>query len=63
VFEEAHARACERSSWVLNEKGKLERFGLKHMQARFQRLQLTAAELLGWVSELGSVLTDQAGVG
>jgi hypothetical protein len=49
AFEEAHARLCEKSQWVLNEKGMLERAGMADVQQRSQALPRTAAELSDWV--------------
>jgi hypothetical protein len=51
ALEEAHARLSENAKWVLNEKGMLERAGLQGLQAKFQGLPRTAAELVDWVAE------------
>lgn len=56
IFDEAHARACERRQWVVNEKGLVLKVGLDSVQARFSNLPRTAAALSRWVGELGGAL-------
>lgn len=56
ILEEAHARACERRQWVVNEKGLVVKVGLQTVQARFAALPRTAAELARWVDELAAEL-------
>lgn len=58
VFEEAHARLCERSQWVLNEKGMLERAGMSRMQESLHALPHAAADLSNWVAEFGNSLVE-----
>jgi hypothetical protein len=52
VIETAHALACGRRLWVLNEKKLVERVGLEELHARFARAPARAPELVDWVEAL-----------
>jgi hypothetical protein len=56
VLEAAHARACRRRSWILNEKGLVERAGLGALHARFAAIPAASGPLLEWVRALGAAL-------
>jgi hypothetical protein len=52
VIDEAHARLCERRTWVLNEKRIVERAGLAAVQARFVSVPREAPALVNWVDDV-----------
>lgn len=52
VLETAHAVVCERHEWVLNEKGLVERSGLRDVHAQFTHVPPSAASLVEWVDAL-----------
>lgn len=54
--ETAHALACRRRRWVLNEKALIERMGLEGLHGWFTRVPASPAPLLEWVSGLRSAL-------
>ncbi|HEX8906338.1 MAG TPA: hypothetical protein VF771_15930 [Longimicrobiaceae bacterium] len=56
VMEEAHARACERSLWVLNEKRLVDTAGLGSVHALFTHVRPDPAALTGWVDAVGDAL-------
>ena len=56
VLETAHALACRRRQWVLNEKKLLEQVGLDGLHEWFTRVPRPAAPLIGWVSEVRAAL-------
>jgi hypothetical protein len=56
VIETAHALACRRRRWVLNEKALIERMGLEGLHGWFTRVPASPAPLLEWVSGLRSAL-------
>lgn len=56
VFEEAHARACERGRWALNEKRLLALAGLDHVQPLFSNVPAESAELLHWIDAVAELL-------
>ncbi len=49
AIERAHAVACRRRMWVLNEKKLIERTGLQDFHARFVDVPGSPAQLVGWV--------------
>ena len=56
VMEEAHAIACERALWVLNEKRLIECAGLERVQKRFERIPRDATDLVRWVEQVAAEL-------
>ncbi len=56
VLETAHALACRRRQWVLNEKKLVEQVGLDGLHEWFVRVPRPAAPLVGWVSEVRAAL-------
>lgn len=52
VVEAAHAVVCGRREWVLNEKGLVERAGLRELHAQFTHVPPAAAGLVEWVDAL-----------
>lgn len=56
VIETAHALACARRLWILNEKQLLERTGLEHFHARFANVPSSPPQLLTWLDELRPAL-------
>jgi hypothetical protein len=56
VIEMAHALACRRRLWVLNEKRIVEQAGLQDLHARFVNVPMSSPELLAWVDELRAAL-------
>ena len=56
VLETAHALACRRRRWVLNEKKLVEQVGLAGLHEWFARVPRPAAPLVGWVSEVRAAL-------
>ena len=49
VMEEAHARVCERSLWVCNEKRLIETAGLGSIHPLFTEIPFERERLVGWV--------------
>jgi predicted nucleotidyltransferase len=58
VIEQAHARLCGRASWVLNEKGIVERAGLDAAQGLFRAVPAPIAALPDWVARVRTSLTE-----
>ena len=58
VIETAHALACRRRQWVLNEKQLIGRVGLEELHARFTRVPAAPAELVQWVTGSSVALSD-----
>ena len=56
VLEEAHAVACERSMWVINEKRLIEMAGLERLHERFRQVPNDARALGMWVEEIAAEL-------
>lgn len=56
AIETAHALACARRRWVINEKNLVEHSGLRHVHARFTDIPTTTPLLLTWLHELRMVL-------
>jgi len=56
VIEMAHARACARHLWVINEKKLVEQTGLQDMHARFTDIPTTPSQLLTWLDGLRTAL-------
>jgi hypothetical protein len=56
TMELAHALACERRQWVLNEKHLLAAVGLEGVQVRFGHVPGAARSLEAWVEELTGIL-------
>jgi hypothetical protein len=56
IIELAHARACSRRLWVLNEKKILEQAGLTHLEARFASVPAAPLELAAWVDGLRAAM-------
>jgi hypothetical protein len=56
VLEEAHARACERGLWVLNEKRLVDTAGLAPVHALFTHLPPDPAALARWVESVARAL-------
>jgi hypothetical protein len=52
IMETAHAVVCERREWVLNEKGLVERAGLRELHAQFTHVPPSAPGLVEWVDAL-----------
>lgn len=52
VIETAHAVACRRRLWVLNEKRLIEQAGLQHLHASFVDVPGSPAQLVAWVDRL-----------
>ncbi len=57
VVETAHALACDRRLWVINEKTLVERTGLERLHARFTEVPAAPRGLLAWVDELRAILS------
>ena len=60
VHEEAHAILCERSEWVCNEKGMIERAGLASVQALHRECPAHVAGLVEWVDTVAEQLGASA---
>jgi hypothetical protein len=64
IHEEAHAILCERSEWVCNEKGMIERAGLAPLQELQRARPNEVARLVDWVDavadHLGTSVKDGA---
>ncbi len=58
AMEEAHAHACERGQWILNDKRLLADTGLEHVIAAYLQLPSSMESLQGWVDEFASMLTS-----
>jgi len=56
VLEEAHARACERGLWVLNEKRLIDTAGLASVHTQFTQLPPDPAALARWVETVAHAL-------
>ena len=56
VLETAHAVACRRRSWVLNEKKLVEHTGLQDLHASFVGVPASPSALVVWVDSLRSAL-------
>jgi hypothetical protein len=56
VIEMAHAVACRRRLWVLNEKRLLEQTGLHDLRARFAGVPTSSSELVAWVDGLRAAI-------
>lgn len=56
VTEMAHALACRRRLWVLNEKKLVEQAGLQGLHARFVDVPSTSAELVLWLEGLRAAI-------
>lgn len=56
VMEEAHARACERGLWVLNEKRLIDAAELASAHALFTHLPPDPAALAAWVDNVAEAL-------
>jgi hypothetical protein len=57
VVETAHARACRRRLWVVNEKMLVERTGLQEVNAAFTDVPIHAEDLVGWVDGLREAIS------
>jgi hypothetical protein len=60
VTEEAHARLCERRTWMLNEKQMLAAVGLDALHAHFAAAPSEAAALIDWVAATRDALGGAA---
>lgn len=56
VIEMAHAGACRRRMWVLNEKTLVEQAGLQDLHAGFVDVPTSARQLVAWVDGLGAAI-------
>ena len=56
VIETAHAVACRRRLWVLNEKRLVEWTGLEDLHAGFADVPASSRELLLWVDDLRAAI-------
>ena len=56
VMELAHAVACDRRLWVVNEKMLIERTGLVALHRAFTSVPVSARDLTGWVSVVRDAL-------
>jgi hypothetical protein len=56
AMEEAHARACERGQWTLNEKRLLAAAGLGMLDDAFTQLPAPASALAPWVDAIARAL-------
>jgi len=56
VMETAHALACARRKWVINEKQLVEHAGLEDAHARFGDVPRSPPELLAWLEVLRAAL-------
>jgi hypothetical protein len=56
VLEEAHAIACERRRWVLNEKRLVAAAGLERLHDRFRGVPVGARALEAWVDAIAAEL-------
>jgi len=56
VIETAHALACRRGPWLLNEKRIVERTGLADLHARFADVPTSPSELVAWVDGLRAAI-------
>jgi hypothetical protein len=61
AIEEAHARVCERRTWVCNEKGLLETAGLEGMNALFRSVPSDSTALVSWIDRVGDQLGAESG--
>jgi Nucleotidyltransferase domain len=58
VIELAHALACARHLWVVNEKKLIERSGLQDLRAQFTHIPAAAQQLMIWLDGLRSKLKE-----
>ena len=56
IMEEAHARLCERATWVCNEKRILNAAGLDQVDSNFDRLPSDQEGLVQWVNQVANRL-------
>jgi hypothetical protein len=56
VMEEAHAIACRRGQWVINEKRLIQAAGLEEAQHAVSRVPNQASQLLAWIDGIDRVL-------
>ncbi len=56
VVETAHALACRRRLWVLNEKTLVERAGLRDLHAAFVSVPASSPALVAWVDGLRAAI-------
>ena len=61
AIEEAHARVCERRTWVCNEKGLLETAGLEGMNALFRSVPSDSTALVSWIDRVADQLGAESG--
>ena len=59
IIETAHALACRRRLWVLNEKKLVERVGLDDLHAGFVDVPASPPQLVAWVERFHYAI-DQA---
>ena len=57
VIETAHALACRRRLWVLNEKKVVEQAGLQDLHTRFVDVPTSSHELVAWVEGLRTAIS------
>lgn len=56
IMEESHARLCERSQWVCNEKRLIEAAGLGEMQGLFKCVPSEITALSDWIDQVSEAL-------
>jgi hypothetical protein len=61
AVEEAHARVCERRTWVCNEKGLVETAGLVGVNALFSQVPSDSTALVQWIDRLADQLGAESG--
>jgi hypothetical protein len=57
VMETAHAVACRRRQWIVNEKRLVERTNLMPLQVHFANIPNTPPALVVWIEELHATLS------
>jgi hypothetical protein len=61
AIEEAHARVCERRTWVCNEKRLLEAAGLAAVNALFSQVPSDSTALVKWIDRVADQLGPDSG--
>lgn len=61
AIEEAHARVCERRTWVCNEKGLLETADLSGVNALFTQVPPGSTALVKWIDRVADRLGAESG--
>jgi hypothetical protein len=61
AIEEAHARVCERRTWVCNEKRLLKAAGLAAVNALFSQVPSDSTALVKWIDRVADQLGPDSG--